>query len=171
MHLMMVVLVLLTSPGPGAASDEEVLALGRRLSADFWAGRVESVWAQMNEGMRGDLGGSPAGLAHARDEVLTLCGGRGRTIGERVADVQGVQVYLRTFEAKEEGQSVLEQWSIESGNKVAGFFVRPTHLTVETQPEITHPPPRYRLAALLLAGTALAMSALGFWLRRRSKAL
>jgi hypothetical protein len=163
------VLVLLSSPSQSATSDAEVLALGRRLSADFWAGRLEPVWAQMGEKMRAALGGSPTGLATARDEVLTLCGGRGRTLGERVAEVQGVQVYLRTFEAKEEGQSVLEQWAIEDGKTVAGFFVRPTHLTVETEPEITHPPPRYGLAALLLAGTALGMSALGFWLRRRNK--
>jgi hypothetical protein len=170
MQTALLVLLLLAPPSQGATSDAKVLALGRRLSADFWAGRLEPVWAQMNEKMQTALGGSPAGLSKTRDELLTLSGGPGETLGERVADVQGVQVYLRTFQGKDAVQPALEQWAIEDGGTVAGFFVRPTRLRVETQPEAVHPLPHYGLAALLLAGTALSMGALGFWLRRSKKA-
>jgi hypothetical protein len=161
------VLVLLTSPSQRAASDAEVLALGRRLSADFWAGRLDPVWAQMNDRMQGLLG-SPVGLSTARDQLLEGFGGPGKTLGERVVEVQGVRVYLRTFQGTTTERPLLEQWSIEDGTKVAGFFVRHTQLTVETQPETA--PARYLLAACLLGGTALSMGAVGFWLRRSKKA-
>ncbi len=158
--------VLLTASG---ASDEAVLALGRRLSADFWAGRLEPVWAQMDAQVQTALGGTPEGLSAAREEILSRFGGPGETLGERVADVRGVQVYLRTFRGKTE-QPLLEQWAIQDGKAVAGFFVRPTELNVET---VTKPPPSastYWLVAGLLAGTALCMAGLSYFLRRAKPA-
>ena len=160
--------VLLTALG-GAPKDEAVLALGRRLSADFWAGRLEPVWAQMDEQVQTALGGSPEGLSRARAHILDRFGGPGETLGERVADVRGLQVYLRTFRGKTE-QPLLEQWTIHDGTVVAGFFVRPTELNVET---VKRPPPSpatYWLVAGLLAGTALSMASLSYWLRRRKTA-
>jgi hypothetical protein len=157
--------MLLTASG---ASDEAVLALGRRLSADFWAGKLEPVWAQMDERVHEGLGG-PEGLSRAREQLLERFGGPGETLGERVAEVRGMQVYLRTFRGKTE-QTLLEQWSIQDGKAVAGFFVRPTELNVET---VTKPPPpaaRYWLAAGLLAGTALCMAGLSYFLRRAKPA-
>ena len=164
MHTALLVVVLLTSASEGNPSDEAVLALGRRLSADFWAGRLEPVWAQMK--VHTGLGGSPLGLSNAREELLRRFGGPGETLGERVADVRGVQVYLRTFRGKTE-QPLLEQWVIQDGKTVAGFIVRHTELTVENAPAKTEPPAtKYWLAACLLLGTALSMAALSYWLRR-----
>jgi hypothetical protein len=165
------VVVLLAAPSQDGPSDEAVLALGRRLSADFWAGRLEPVWAQMSEQVHTGLGGSPVGLADARDELLRRSGGPGETLGERVAEVRGMQVYLRTFRGKAE-QPLLEQWAIQDGKTVAGFFIRPTELTVESPAARREPTaPRYWLAACLLAGTALCMAALGHWLRRPKTAV
>jgi hypothetical protein len=167
-HTVVLVMALLSASSEGSPSDEAVLALGRRLSADFWAGRLEPVWAQMNEEVQAALGGR-LGLSNARDELLSRFGGPGETLGERVAQVRGMQVYLRTFRGKTE-QPLLEQWAIQDGKTVAGFFIRHTELTVETAPERTQPPPaKYWLAAGLLLGTALSMAALSYWLRRRAK--
>jgi hypothetical protein len=160
--------VLLTALG-GAPQDEAVLALGRRLSADFWAGHLEPVWAQMDERVQTALGGSPEGLSRAREQILDRFGGPGETLGERVADVRGVQVYLRTFRGKTE-QPLLEQWAIQDGKAVAGFFVRPTELPVETLKRPPPSPATYGLVAGLLAGTALSMAGLSYWLRRRKTA-
>jgi hypothetical protein len=167
MHTAAIVLALL-SASPDKPSDEAVLTLGRRLSADFWAGRLDPVWAQMDEKMRAALGGSPAGLSDAREKLLRVSGGPGKTLGERVADVQGLQVYLRTFQGTDAEKPALEQWAIQDGTSVAGFFVRPTELTVETLPEPARAP-RYVLAGGLMATTALAMGALGLWLKRPKK--
>jgi hypothetical protein len=169
-HTAFLVVVLLTASSEASPSDEAVLTLGRHLSADFWAGRLEPVWAQMSEQVHAALGGSPVGLANARDEILRRVGGPGETLGERVADVRGVQVYLRTFQGKAE-QPLLEQWAIQDGKTVAGFFIRPTELTMETAPVKTGPPAaKYWLAACLLAGTALSMAGLSYWLRRSKTA-
>jgi hypothetical protein len=162
MRAALLVVVLLTASG---ASDEAVLALGQRLSADFWAGRLEPVWAQMDAQVQTGLGGTPEGLSRAREEILRRYGGPGETLGERVADVRGMQVYLRTFRGNTE-QPLLEQWTIQDGKAVAGFFFRPTELTVKT---LTKPKPSaetYWLAAGLLAGTALCMASLSYFLRR-----
>jgi hypothetical protein len=165
-HTALLVVVLLTASGEGGTSDEAVLALGRRLSADFWAGRLEPVWAHLNAQVQAALGGSPEGLLKARERILSYSGGPGETLGERVADVRGMQVYLRTFHGKSE-QPLLEQWAIQDGQAVAGFFVRPTELTVEPVPVRPGPQAaKYWLVASLLAGTALSMAGLSYWLKR-----
>jgi len=168
-HTALWVVVLFVASGTEGPSDEVVLALGRRLSADFWAGKLEPVWAQMTPDVQTALGGSLEGLSQAREVLLDRVGAPRETLAERVADVRGMQVYLRTFRGKTE-QPLLEQWAIQDGTAVAGFFVQPTELTAETVAKPAPPPGKYWLAAALLAGTALSMGGLSFWLRRSKSA-
>jgi hypothetical protein len=164
-HTALFLVVLLTASGTEGPSDEAVLALGRRLSADFWAGKLDAVWARMTPDVQTALGGSVEGLSKAREVLLDRVGAPKETLAERVADVRGMKVYLRTFRGKTE-QPLLEQWTIQDGTAVAGFFVRPTELTAEAVAKPAPPPEKYWLAAALLAGTALSMGGLSFWLRR-----
>lgn len=160
-------LVLLLAASSGASPKEEAaLSVGRRLSVDFWAGRLDPVWAQMSAEVHTGLGGTPAGLSTARDRWLEMTGGPGDTLAERVAEVRGMQVYLRTFQGKSVGQPWLEQWVFSDERTVAGFFVRPTELKLEGSPPTPRPTPKYLLAACLLAGTALSLGTLSLWLRR-----
>lgn len=162
--------LLLAASSDASPKEEAALRLGRRLSADFWAGRLEPVWGQMSAEVHAGLGGTSAGLSRARDQLLEITGGPGQTLAERVGEVQGMQVYLRTFQGKSAGQPWLEQWvlSEEEAETVAGFFVRPTELQLEGSPPET-PRPKYLLAACLLGGTALSMGSLSLWLRRSRK--
>ena len=164
-------LVLLLAASSSASPKEEAaLRVGRRLSADFWAGRLDPVWAQMSAEVHGGLGGTPAGLSTARDQLLDVTGGPGDTLAERVGEVQGMQVYLRTFQGKSPGEVWLEQWVLNEGQTVAGFFVRPTELKLEgSLPEAPRPTPQYLLAACLLGGTVLLMGSLSLWFRRSKK--
>ena len=156
-----------------AGQDQEaLLSLGRSLSADFWAGRLDPVWARMSPQMQEALGGSPAGLATAREQILALSGGGpGELLAERVGEVQGIAVYLRTFRGTPGAQALLEQWALEDGT-VVGFIVRPTELKAPDQKtERVAGKKKYVLAACALAGTALAMATLSLWLKRRRKKL
>lgn len=152
--------------GPG---DDAVLTLGRRLSADFWAGRIDAVWAQMSGRMQEALGGSPAGLASAREKILAMSGGSGQLLGEEVEHVQGMRVYLRTFQGPNAEKPLRERWVIQDDGTVAGFFLQPAGLhTVPAPSGQTRSDARLVLALSLLAGTSLAMYALSLWLRRSS---
>jgi hypothetical protein len=121
--------------GDGGSVGEAVLSLGRTLSADFWAGRLDPVWTRMSPGMQKGLG-SIAGLATARADVLAIAGGPGEVIAERVQEFSGNLVYLRTFRVTQEGELRLfqEQWAIQESRTVVGFYVRPPRMFLQDAP-------------------------------------
>jgi hypothetical protein len=163
-------LTLAASAAQGAGNvppaDEEMMALGRSLSQDFWAGRLGAVWARMDAPMRDALGDKPAQLSAARDRILEMSGGPGETLEERIGNVRGIPVYLRVFRGTNGTGPLLEQWAIEN-NAVAGFYVRPTELKSSSAAQQATPNrQRYGVAGLALAATALAMVGLNVWLKR-----
>ncbi len=107
----------------GAMADEETLKLGR-LSADFWAGRLDALWPQMGSAMREALGATPSGLATARERITSDTGGPGEALSERVDRVQGLFQYRRTFESAPGAGTWVEEWTLKGGT-VVGFYVRP----------------------------------------------
>ncbi len=114
----------------GAASDggtpeDAELRLGRTLSADFWAGRLDAVWTRMSPEMQKALGGNVSGLAGAREQILAIAGGAGETVSERLQPVAGNVVFLRTFRGTRGGEQLQEQWAIQGNRTVVGFYVRP----------------------------------------------
>ncbi len=111
--------------------------LGRTLSADFWAGRLDAVWTRMSPEMQKALGGSVAGLAAAREKILSIAGGPGELLAENVKDVSGNLVYLRTFRGTPGGGSLQEQWAIKGTRTVVGFYVRPPSMFLNGTPEDT----------------------------------
>jgi hypothetical protein len=111
--------------GDGGSVEDAVLMLGRTLSADFWAGRLDAVWTRMGPEMQKALGGSVAGLAAAREKILSIAGGSGEMLTESVKDVSGNLVYLRTFRGTRGGEPLQEQWAIQGNRTVVGFYVRP----------------------------------------------
>jgi hypothetical protein len=121
--------------GDGGSVDEVVLSLGRTLSADFWAGRLEPLWTRMSPTMQKALG-SMAGLAATREKLLAIAGGPGDLISERVQEYSGNLVYLRTFRVTQEGELRLfqEQWAVQDGRIVVGFYVRPPSMFLQDGP-------------------------------------
>jgi hypothetical protein len=117
--------------GDAGSGEEAVLTLGRTLSADFWAGRLDAVWTRMSPEMQKALGGSVAGLAAARERILSIAGGPGTLVAESVKDVAGNLVYLRTFRGTRGGESLQEQWAIKGNRTVVGFYVRPPSLFLQ----------------------------------------
>jgi hypothetical protein len=133
---LLVPLTLLAAMATWAASDggpdDAVLRLGRKLSADFWAGRLDAVWAQMDPAMQKALGGNVSGFAATREKLLAVAAGPGDLVAERVQTVSGIPVYARTFRTAPKGETFQEQWAIQ-GNRVVGFYVRPPSMfLVET---------------------------------------
>ena len=113
--------------GDGGMGEDPVLGLGRRLSADFWAGRLDQVWAAMGTEMRAVLK-SPEGLATAREQLLAMTrGASGDTQDEQLVFSKGQRVYVRTFTVAD-GRRWLEQWGSSDGHTVTAFLVRPAKL-------------------------------------------
>jgi hypothetical protein len=110
--------------GDGGVDEDPVLGLGRRMSADFWAGRTDRVWAAMGTEMRAVLKSAEA-LATARQQILALTGGgSGETQDEQLVFVKGHRVYVRTFTTAGDGRLWLEQWGSSDGRTVTAFLVR-----------------------------------------------
>jgi hypothetical protein len=116
--------------GDGGPANEAVISLGRTLSADFWAGRLEPVWSRMSPVMQKALDGNIAGLAAVREKLLVVASGPGELVAENVKEVAGNVVYLRVFRVTRGAETLLfqEQWAIQDGRTVTGFYVRPPAL-------------------------------------------
>jgi hypothetical protein len=123
--------------GDGGTADDAVTMLGRTLSADFWAGRLDAVWTRMSPEMQKALGGSVAGLAAAREKILSIAGGPGELLAESVKDVSGNMVYLRTFRGTHGSERLQEQWAIQGNRTVVGFYVRPPSMFLHGPPDDT----------------------------------
>jgi len=113
--------------GDGGSADAGALALGRTVSADFWAGKLEPVWTRMSPVMQKGLDGNISGLATVREKLLAIAAGPGQLVSESVQNVSGNVVYLRVFRVTQGGEPALfqEQWAIQDGRTVTGFYVRP----------------------------------------------
>lgn len=124
--LLAVVGLLLAAPAAqpasdGGPTDAVMLSVGRSLSADFWAGRLDTLWARMSPEMRERFGGRPEGLAGFREQTLKR--GPGELVSENVKPGQGNSfLYLRTFRAAKE--AFVESWTIEGGGSVAGLYIQ-----------------------------------------------
>jgi len=108
--------------------EDPVLGFGRRMSAEFWAGRVDRLWATMGPEMRAALK-SPEALVTAREQILAMTGGgSGETQDEQLVYAKGQRFYVRTFTIQGDSRRWLEQWGSSDGHTVTAFLIRPAKL-------------------------------------------
>lgn len=109
-----------------AAAEEDTAALeaGRALTAQWFAGEYEAIWAQMGAQMQAALG-SAEGLAQTGAGMLTQLGEEQEVLTERVSRQQGFDVYQRVGRWSQAPMPIVVTWALGPDGLVAGFHVRP----------------------------------------------
>ncbi len=115
-----------TSAETASASQQPLdpQALGRELTAQFYAGETAAIWSRMTEKMQSALG-SEANLATFRRQVEAQLGTETAVLDETVSEAPPYQVYLRTASFSNFDKPVAVQWALDDAGNVAGFFVKP----------------------------------------------
>lgn len=109
--------------GPGA--DDAGLVRGRELTASFYAGESEKLWAAFSADLRQAIGAS-ADLAAFRESVADQFGAESDLLGESVEAASGRPDWTTyTRRALFERATLLVQWTFDAKGRVEGFFVKP----------------------------------------------
>lgn len=121
---------------------------GRRLTQAFYNGNLEMIWDRFDDNMRNAMG-SPDQLDGFRKQIEAQLGAENEILDEKVMDVQGNKVYVRTVTYEKSGNMRFNvQWTFSGEGQVIGFFIRqaqeqsaaPTpHLDYETKAELHLP--------------------------------
>lgn len=98
--------------------------VGAELTSMFYEGRIDEVWARMDEKMRAALGSKEA-LAAFRVQVAEQLGNESVVVEETLASEQGYSLYLRRARFEKYGGVVAVQWALAADGTVAGFYIRP----------------------------------------------
>lgn len=123
---MLAALALLWYPADVRAQDQgaEVLELGRRYTAWFFADSLDLLWPKFSAELGAQMGGE-AGLRAFRNQVAMQIGPEQRVVDERVARVAGNDVYVRYAEFEKYPGVIEVVWGIGAGGVVDGFLIRP----------------------------------------------
>jgi murein DD-endopeptidase MepM/ murein hydrolase activator NlpD len=109
----------------GADSPEaRTLARGRALTDLLREGKVQPLWDQMTDRMRGAIG-TPEALGVFRDRAFAELGAEADILEEKAMRVDGYDVYRRKGRWSKAPVPVLIEWSLDSEDKIAGFHIRP----------------------------------------------
>ena len=110
---------------PACAADDALLAEGRALSEQFERGDTAAIFARMTPPMQQAVGGTAAGVAAFRDQVLRDAGPETGVIREDTLSQGGFRIYRRIARRNVGAVAVLMEWTLDGQGKVAGFVVRP----------------------------------------------
>lgn len=121
---MMVVALLVPQGAAAQAPPDSTLDWGRRYTAWFYRGLVDSLWRRMSVDLRQALG-RPERLLAVRDQVAAQAGPEGAVLEERLVRKDGFLVYLRTVTFPKWVQRGIVQFAVSPEGEIAGFFVRP----------------------------------------------
>lgn len=128
-----------------AASDFDPLALGRDLTARFYAGEVSDAWQNMTPAMHDGLQSENA-LRAFSIETHSQLGDEVQVIDERVEDSPGYRVYVRIARFSKFEQAIVVTWAFDTAGQIAGFYIRPQpvaadspYLDYETKAELRLP--------------------------------
>lgn len=134
MHLAALLLALAAAAGaaeaPPAQAPPDARELGREMTDRFRAGDVDYLWQRMTSTMQQALG-SRSALAGFHDQVGQQLGAPAALVEETVTSRDGFQVYLRVERFDKAPGEVVTQWTFDSEQRIAGFFVRPKELPSE----------------------------------------
>lgn len=130
----------------GSPADDAGLARGRELTASFYAGESETLWALFSADLRQAIG-APADLASFRTSVEDQFGAETNVLSESVDFVPGRpewKSYARR--ALFERATLVVQWTFDARGAVEGFFVKPAdqealsaHLDYQTKAALRLP--------------------------------
>ncbi len=97
---------------------------GRALTASFYKGEVDALWARFSPEMKKALG-SVENVRGFRAQVEAQAGTEESVLDEKVEAADGVQVYQRIARFSKAPVRVMVQWTLAADGQVAGFFIRP----------------------------------------------
>lgn len=121
------VLALLILPVSGEAvltKEQAAMSLGQTYTANFYNGKMTSIWQHMTKEMRGVLG-SEDGLRQFGNKVKHDIGSETTVIAERVESVAGYRTYTRQARFSKFAIPIVVSWSFDADDRIAGFFIRP----------------------------------------------
>lgn len=116
-------------PSPAAFDAKEA---GRALSAQFFAGDVEAVWARFGPKMREALKSKDA-LAELHAQTMKQLGVETELLDEVVTPLMSHSVYLRTVKTARWPAPVSLTWSFDEHGRVAGFYITPKKQAAESR--------------------------------------
>jgi murein DD-endopeptidase MepM/ murein hydrolase activator NlpD len=100
------------------------LEQGRALTAAFYKGEIDAVWARFSTRMREAIG-SADGLRALRATVEAQAGAEDAVLDEKVESLEGLQAYRRIARFSKAPGRVMVQWVLSGDGTVEGFFIRP----------------------------------------------
>lgn len=113
-----------SQPGPAGGAASDPAELGRRYTEWFYAGEAGKLWERFTPDMQKALGSVEA-LRGFRDQVAAQAGTEVEVLSEKVTPEPPFQVYTRVIRMSKAPGTVIVQWALDAGGRVAGFFVRP----------------------------------------------
>ena len=108
------------------ADEEVLLERGREHCALFYDAELETLWERFAPDMRAVFGDNISGLEIFHTRAWNQLGEESEVVDERVQEVPGAQVYIRTarFQRMEGTFDLL--WQFSGENTVEGFSITPT---------------------------------------------
>ena len=105
-----------------SAADAQALETGRRLTAEFYRGELETLVAGFSTEMRESM--PVEQLAVMRRSLQETLGDEIEILDEQIRSQQGYSVYRRVAKFEKHDGEVEVLWALRVDGKVGGFFVR-----------------------------------------------
>jgi hypothetical protein len=105
---------------------------GRDLTSMLYQGKDAEVWNRFSEKMKGVIA-RVEDLAALRAKVAEQAGAEVAILDERVEEVRGLSVYVRTARFSKAPGPVIVQWALGAGGVVEGFNIRPAPQEAPTE--------------------------------------
>jgi murein DD-endopeptidase MepM/ murein hydrolase activator NlpD len=101
-----------------------VLEQGRALTASFYKGEMDALWARFSPEMKKGIG-SVENLRGFRTQVEGQAGVEESVADEKVDSKDGFRIYQRIARFSKAPMRIMVQWTLGPDDSVAGFFIRP----------------------------------------------
>ena len=107
--------------------------LGRKYTAWFFAGQVDSLWAHTSQEMRDDMAEATK-YAEYLEQLMGRAGDEVEVVNEMVMMRNGTPQYWRTSNYSMMSEPVMLRWAIING-EIVGVGMNPASRAPETDPE------------------------------------
>ena len=145
MRLLGFLLAVVCTASYAAADDADDLDFGRTYTRMFFEGDFSQIWNTMTVQMQQALG-SENSLREFHEQVAAQIGAELSIVEERVDRAPGYRAYIRRSLFEKSDRPIVIAWTIDSEERVAGFYVRPQqdaaqskYLDYETQADLRLP--------------------------------
>ena len=125
-------LLLVVALPTASRADEATLAAGREHTSRFQNGDLDALWDAMTGEMRQALGSREA-FSRLREAVEGGFGREEAVLSETAERQSGYRIYLRVARHAGNLAPLLTQWTYDSDDAIAGFFVRPAQQPAQSR--------------------------------------